>query len=96
MSLLSATQHVLKATDFCPLCNSNSPKLVRGMIQKYYRWVLGALLALMAAQGWAQSEKVAKDDAYLPLFVMYSGNPTEQQLHVRKSSRMRWKPSHRN
>lgn len=56
------------------------------MIKKYYRLLLGAGAALMLNLAPAQADSSPKDGAeaepYLPLFVMYSGSASAQQLQV--------------
>lgn len=52
------------------------------MIHQYHRLLLGAALILGLAPAAAQSPDPGRDEAYLPLFVMYSGSASAQQLQV--------------
>lgn len=54
------------------------------MSKKCYRWLLGAGLACVAglAPAHAESSRELGAEPYLPLFVMYSGSPSAQQMQV--------------
>lgn len=52
------------------------------MIKKYHRWVLGVAALLIQAPTQAETPAERGTEPYLPLFVMYSGSPSAQQLQV--------------
>jgi hypothetical protein len=52
------------------------------MSNKYYLWLLGAGAAFWVSMAQAESSPEPSAEPYLPLFVMYSGSPSAQQLQV--------------
>ena len=80
--LCLATQQDLKLVPDSPLWLASSPNNGVEMVHKYQNVMLGAVLALSASLSWAQPDQAEPAETYLPLFVMYSGSATPQQMQV--------------